>query len=79
MGEGPLLAAWARALGLTAPSGSACPAAWTGSPEQAELLAAIDGRIDEERARRFALGFTQVGRRALGDERLRAIALAAIR
>jgi hypothetical protein len=79
VGEGPLLAAWTRALKLTGPERDHLSRVLDGSREQAELLAAIDGRIDEARARRFAVAFTQVGRRALGDARLRALVLAARR
>jgi hypothetical protein len=79
MGEGPLLSAWGRALGLQTGERDRLSRCLDGSPEQAELLASLDGRIDESRARRFAVGFTRLGQRALGDHRLRAIALAALR
>jgi hypothetical protein len=79
MGEGPLLAAWSRSLGLSTAEGERLSRSLDGSPEQAELLAALNGSIDKDRARRFAVAFTRVGRRALGDERLRAVALAALR
>ncbi len=79
VGEGPLLAAWTRGLGLTAAERDRLSRTLDGSREQGELLAALDGRIDEGRARRFAVAFTRVGRRALGDDRLRAVALAAVR
>jgi hypothetical protein len=79
MGEGPLLSAWGRALGLRVGERELLSRCLDGSPEQAELLAALDGSIDEGRARRFAVGFTRLGQRALGDQRFRAIALAALR
>jgi hypothetical protein len=79
MGEGPLLSAWGRALGLGAGERDRLSRLLDGSAEQAELLAALDGRIDEGRARRFAVGFTRLGQRALGDQRMRAIAIAALR
>jgi hypothetical protein len=78
-GEGPLLAAWGRGLGLTPAERERLGAALLGSAEQAELLEALDGRIDEARARRFAAGFTRLGRRALGEQRFRGVALAAER
>ena len=79
MAEGPVLADWGRALGLTAIERERLGQAMAGSAEQAELLAALDGRIDSSRARRFALGFAQLGRRALGEQRFRAIARSATR
>jgi hypothetical protein len=79
MAEGPLLSAWGRALGLGAGEREQLSRCLDGSREQAELLGALDGRIDEGRARRFAVGFARLGQRALGDRRLRAIALAALR
>jgi hypothetical protein len=79
LAEGPVLADWARALGLSAAERERLGQALEGSSEQGELLAALDGRIDEARARRFAIGFAQLGRRALGESRFRAIALAATR
>jgi hypothetical protein len=75
-GEGPLLAAWGRALGLTAVERERLGLVLVGSPEQSELLQALDGGMDEGRARRFAVGFTRLGRRALGEGRFRQIALA---
>jgi hypothetical protein len=76
-GEGPMLGAWGRALGLSAGERERLGVVLVGSPEQGELLAALDGGMDEGRARRFAVGFTRLGRRALGQERFREIALAA--
>jgi hypothetical protein len=73
-GDGPLLASWGRGLGLTAAERDRLGAALLGSPEQTELLQALDGRIDEARARRFAAGFTRLGRRALGEQRFRSVA-----
>jgi hypothetical protein len=79
MGEGPLLATWTRALGLTEAERDRLSASLDGSPEQGELLAALDGPIDVRRARRFAVAFARAGRRALGEARLRGIALSAMR
>jgi hypothetical protein len=76
-GEGPMLGAWGRALGLSAAERERLGMVLVGSPEQGELLDALDGGMDEGRARRFAVGFTRLGRRALGQGRFREIALAA--
>jgi hypothetical protein len=76
MGEGPLLRSWTRTLGLSAAERERLGQALLGSAEQAQLLAALNGPIDEARARRFAAGFAQLGRRALGPARLRDLALA---
>jgi hypothetical protein len=76
MGEGPMLSGWTRGLGLTAAERERLGRALAGSAEQAQLLAALDGPIDEARARRFATGFAQLGRRALGPARFRDLALA---
>lgn len=76
-GEGPMLGAWGRALGLSAGERERLGMVLVGSPEQTELLQALDGGMDERRARRFAVGFTRLGRRALGEGRFREIALAA--
>jgi len=69
--------AWSRALGLTVAERERLGRALAGSPEQAQLLGALNGPIDEGRARRFATGFAQLGRRALGQTRFRDLALAA--
>jgi hypothetical protein len=79
MGEGPVLRAWTRALGLSAVERERLGQALAGSPEQAQLLAALNGSIDEGRARRFAAGFARVSQRALGPARFRDLALAATR
>jgi hypothetical protein len=79
LAEGPLLATWSRDLGLADDQRDRLGAALDGSPEQAALLDALDGPVDEARAQRFAAGFAQVGRRALGDERFRRLVLAAHR
>jgi uncharacterized protein HemX len=76
-GEGPLLASWERSLGLASGERERLGRTLAGSPEQTELLQALDGRIDEDRARRFAAGFTRVARRSLGESRLKEITLAA--
>jgi hypothetical protein len=76
-GEGPLLTSWGRALGLAAAERERLGRTLAGSPEQTELLQALDGRIDEPRARRFAASFTRVARRSLGNGRLKEITLAA--
>jgi hypothetical protein len=76
-GEGPVLAGWGRELGLSTGERDRLGAVLLGSPEQGELLQALDGRMDEARARRFAAGFTRLGRRAVGEGRFREIALAA--
>jgi hypothetical protein len=76
LAEGPLLASWAQSLGLVR-GDDRLNAALDGSREQSELLDALDGPIDEGRARRFAAGFARVSQRALGPERFRTLALAA--
>jgi hypothetical protein len=77
LGEGPLLASWERSLGLAPGERERLGRALAGSPEQTELLQALDGRIDEGRARRFAASFTRVARRSLGPSRLQQLTLAA--
>jgi hypothetical protein len=77
MGDGPMLAAWSSALGLSTTERERLAQSLDGSAEQTELLQALDGDIDDGRARRFAADFARVGQRALGGERFRAIALAA--
>jgi hypothetical protein len=77
MSEGPMLTSWARAMGLSPVERQRLSQALEGSSEQTELLQALDGDIDEPRAQRFAAGFARAGRRAFGEDRLRAIALGA--
>jgi hypothetical protein len=77
VGEGPVLASWAQGLGLDPAERERLGRTLAGSPEQAALLHALDGPIDEARARQFAASFTRLARRALGEARVRAIALAA--
>jgi hypothetical protein len=77
LAEGPLLSAWADALGLSPVERDRLTRAMDGSAEQAQLLQALDGPIDAVRARRFAAGFASVSRRAVGPQRFQAIALAA--
>jgi hypothetical protein len=79
LGEGPMLDGWARSLGLSTGERARVGRALAGSAEQTALLRALDGRIDEGRARSFAASFTRLHQRALGGERVRAIALAAAR
>jgi hypothetical protein len=79
MAEGPLLASWANNLGLDTRERERLGEALDGSAEQATMLAALDGPMDEASARKFAQGFAQAGRRALGDDRFGALAPAAVR
>jgi hypothetical protein len=79
LAEGPLLGSWALTMGLAAGERQRLNEALDGSAEQAELLDALDGPIDEARARRFAAGFARLGQRALGASRFRELALAAAR
>jgi len=69
LGEGPVLAAWEHDLRLDAAERTALRRALDGSPEQALLLDALDGPIDQARAGRFAAAFVRAARRALGPAR----------
>jgi hypothetical protein len=77
LAEGPMVAAWADAMGLSPQERERLGRAMDGSAEQTQLLEALDGQIDADRARRFAAGFASVSRRAVGPQRFQAIALAA--
>jgi hypothetical protein len=71
--EGPVLAAWAHDLGFSAVERERFSRALEGSREQGALLAALDGPIDADRARRFAAAFVRLTARALGPARTRAL------
>jgi hypothetical protein len=79
LGEGPMLAGWARTMGLDAAERARVERGLAGSAEQTALVRALDGRIDQRRARSFAASFVRLHLRALGPERVGAIALAANR
>lgn len=79
LGEGPLLAAWGNSLGLTAAERERLGLALDGSTEQTELLQALNGNIDETRARRFAASFARLSGRTLGRARFAAVVHAASR
>ena len=71
--EGPLLAAWAHDLGLDAGERQRLARVLEGSAEQGLLLEALDGAIDDGRARRFAAAFLRVTERAIGKARTGAL------
>jgi hypothetical protein len=71
--EGPVLAAWSRDLRLSDEERRRLRRALDGSAEQGALLEALDGPIDETRARRFAAAFLRVTERALGKARTGAL------
>jgi hypothetical protein len=77
--EGPVLAAWAYDLGLGAEERRRLSQALEGSAEQGLLLDALDGAIDEARARRFAAAFLRTTERAIGRARLDALVARAAR
>jgi hypothetical protein len=79
MADGPLLGSWSKSLGLDERERQRLGEALDGSVEQSTMLAALDGPMSEARAQAFASSFTQLGRKALGPDRFRAIALAAVR
>lgn len=72
-GRGAVLAAWSHDLGLDARERALLARALDGSREQGALLEALDGKIDEARARRFAGAFFTVTARALGPARTKAL------
>jgi len=71
--RGPVLAAWSRDLRLSNQERQLLRRALDGSAEQGALLEALDGPIDETRARRFAAAFLRVTERALGKARTGAL------
>src|SRR5262249_19582615 len=71
--QGPVLAAWAHDLGLSAGERWALGRVLEGSAEQGALLEALDGSIDDGRARRFAAAFVRVAERAVGRTRMAAL------
>jgi hypothetical protein len=79
LGEGPMLDGWGRTMGLDAAERARVERGLAGSAEQTALVRALDGPIDRRRARSFAASFVRLHLRALGAERVGAIALAANR
>jgi hypothetical protein len=77
--RGPVLDAWAHDMRLTGGERRRLARALEGSAEQGELLQALDGRIDEARARRFGAAFIRVTQRALGPARTKTIVERAVR
>ena len=73
LASGPVLDAWIHDLKLTAADGRRFAETLDGSAEQGALLEALDGRIDEGRAQRFAAVFMRVTERTLGPARTRAL------
>jgi hypothetical protein len=71
--RGPVLDAWAHDLRLTAAERRRLAQVLEGSAEQGQLLDALDGRIDEARARRFGAAFLLLTQRAVGQARARLI------
>jgi hypothetical protein len=69
MTRGPVFDAWSRELGLTAADGTRVALAMEGSSEQTELMSALDGSIDANRAAQFSAAFFRVTARALGPVR----------
>jgi hypothetical protein len=74
LGRGPLLEAWTAELSLSPTEKARFLRTLEGSAEQTALLDALDGHIDEVRARRFARGFYRLTERALGPARARQLA-----
>lgn len=77
--EGPVLDAWAHDLRLTTSEKRRLFQALEGSPEQGKLLEALNGAIDERRARRFGAAFLRVTDRALGRRRTNQLVMHAVR
>jgi len=69
MTRGPVFDAWSRELGLSAADGTRVALAMEGSAEQTELMSALDGAIDANRAAKFSAAFFRVTARALGPVR----------
>jgi hypothetical protein len=78
-GKGPVLDAWAHDLRLDAVERRRLAAALEGSAEQGLLLGALDGPIDDARARRFGAAFLRLTERALGKARTRGLVERALR
>ena len=70
---GPLLDVWCRQLALSPAEKRRLAVALDGSPEQGALLAALDGPVDEARARAFSAAFYRTTARALGPARTQAL------
>jgi glycine/D-amino acid oxidase-like deaminating enzyme len=79
MAEGPIIAAWAHDLHLSADEQARLRVALEGSREQGALLEALDGQIDPARARRFAAAFIRVTEHAVGVARMKALVERAVR
>jgi hypothetical protein len=77
--SGVALDAWGHDLRLTAAERRRLARSLEGSVEQGELLEALDGKIDEARARKFGAAFLRVAERALGAARTKVIVARAVR
>jgi DNA mismatch repair ATPase MutL len=77
LASGPIFDAWAHDLRLGRHDRRSLERSLDGSADQGLLLDALDGPIDEDRARRFAAAFLRATARAIGPDRTRALVMRA--
>jgi hypothetical protein len=73
MAGGLVLDAWGHDLGLSATEKRRLRRTLEGSAEQGALVDALDGPIDERKARRFSAAFLRATERAVGKTRAKAL------